>query len=167
MDNKASFNEFLTLTSLVPSNGDYAKKIPIIAHFQFSQSIPIPDNHHLGNTGLFAIAFDNNYKCLNTLSIGITSNIIDYETFPRAIYDLMISDDYNISSIKLNSLAVSFTKGRWSFEEWGIPPMTLAAQGAQVDAIFNNNADNSKSNIFVIQRYLHNVFFDNNSSYNT
>lgn len=51
---------------------------------------------------------------------------MDFDAFPRAMAELQ--DEF-----KFKSLVLSFLRGRWKYDFWGLPLMTSASQGIQLD----------------------------------
>lgn len=51
--------------------------------------------------------------------------VLDYGLYPKAIGEVLQS--YNVREMHL-----SFTQGRWNYEEWGYPPTLSAGTGVEL-----------------------------------
>lgn len=63
---------------------------------------------------------------------GRRRRLVNYGTFPAVMTELV--EDYGVGEMR-----VSFGKGRWNQEGWGVPPVDLASTGFQLHAWLSND----------------------------
>lgn len=51
--------------------------------------------------------------------------VLDYGLYPKAIGEIL-------QSYKVHEMHLTFTQGRWNYEEWGYPPTLSAGTGVEL-----------------------------------
>lgn len=60
--------------------------------------------------------------------------VLDYGLYPKAIGEILQS--YNVREMHL-----TFTQGRWNYEEWGYPPTLSAGTGVELWAWMKDSTE--------------------------
>jgi phosphatidylinositol glycan class T len=68
-----------------------------------------------------------------TITKGRRRRLVNYGTFPAVMAELV--EDYGVGEMR-----VSFGKGRWNQEGWGVAPVDLASTGFQLHAWLSNDS---------------------------
>lgn len=118
----------------------YWKWFPIVLLFVLSAAdtytedliiAKLPSGHFLSQ---FAFSIGSTSNDIGILDICDLTLFIgnEYELFPRVMAEL-------ISQYSVKELSLSLGMGRWSAEEWGIPPQPSSPTGAYVHAWIQGN----------------------------
>ncbi|SAL98582.1 hypothetical protein [Absidia glauca] len=98
---------------------------------QFDENLdltPLPDGKLLAH-------FEFNTKVDASTTSG--ASLLDYSLFPKVIGQVL-------QTYQVRDMHLTFTQGRWLYDEWGYPPMSSAGTGVELWAWMHPSTDTDK-----------------------